>query len=82
MSTGTLRILIAALCVALLTASAHAQGVGGVGGTDGGFGGPHHRQQDKTKKAETPKPKIDDKAYNAALKQLPDKQYDAWHGVR
>jgi hypothetical protein len=23
-----------------------------------------------------------DKAYNAALKNLPDKQYDPWHGVR
>jgi hypothetical protein len=28
------------------------------------------------------KPKADDKAYNAALKSLPDKPYDPWHGVR
>ncbi len=27
-------------------------------------------------------PKANDKAYNAALKNLPDKQYDPWHGVR
>ena len=26
--------------------------------------------------------KSDDKAYNAALKNLPDKQYDPWRGVR
>jgi hypothetical protein len=28
------------------------------------------------------KPKANDKAYNAALKNLPDKQYDPWRGVR
>jgi hypothetical protein len=28
------------------------------------------------------KPKPDEKAYNAALKNLPDKQYDPWRGVR
>jgi hypothetical protein len=28
------------------------------------------------------KVKANDKAYNAALKNLPDKQYDPWHGVR
>ena len=27
-------------------------------------------------------PKANDKAYDAALKNLPDKQYDPWHGVR
>ncbi|MGA9320074.1 MAG: hypothetical protein WBW06_03350 [Xanthobacteraceae bacterium] len=26
--------------------------------------------------------KANDKAYNAALKNLPDKQYDPWRGVR
>jgi hypothetical protein len=26
--------------------------------------------------------KANDKAYNAALHNLPDKQYDPWHGVR
>jgi hypothetical protein len=29
-----------------------------------------------------PKYKANDKAYNAALRNLPDKQYDPWHGVR
>jgi hypothetical protein len=28
------------------------------------------------------KPKANDKAYDAALKNLPDKRYDPWHGVR
>lgn len=27
-------------------------------------------------------PKANDKAYNSALKNLPDKQYDPWRGVR
>lgn len=27
-------------------------------------------------------PKGDEKAYNSVLKNLPDKQYDPWHGVR
>jgi hypothetical protein len=30
----------------------------------------------------TAPPKANDKAYDAALKNLPDKQYDPWHGVR
>jgi hypothetical protein len=28
------------------------------------------------------KPKANDKAYNAALRNLPDKQFDPWRGVR
>ncbi len=28
------------------------------------------------------KAKANDKAYNSALRNLPDKQYDPWHGVR
>jgi hypothetical protein len=31
---------------------------------------------------EQPKVKANEKAYNAALRNLPDKQYDPWHGVR
>jgi hypothetical protein len=31
---------------------------------------------------DTSKAKANDKAYNAALKNLPDKQYDPWRGVR
>lgn len=80
MKIGTLRILVAAFAFVLLTANAQAQGVGGTDGMGGGMGG-RHQKQGKTTKAE-PKPKVDEKAYNAALKGLPDKQYDAWHGVR
>jgi len=36
-----------------------------------------HQAEDKNEK-----PKANDKAYNAALRNLPDKQYDPWHGVR
>jgi hypothetical protein len=32
--------------------------------------------------ADETKVKANDKAYNAALKNLPDKQYDPWRGVR
>ena len=28
------------------------------------------------------KPKVDEKAYGAALSTLPDKKYDPWQGVR
>jgi Spy/CpxP family protein refolding chaperone len=62
----------------LAAVSAQAQDAGGMGG---GFGG-HHHKQGQTKTADAPKPKVDEKAYTAALKELPDKQYDAWHGVR
>jgi hypothetical protein len=32
--------------------------------------------------AEAAKAKANEKAYNAALRNLPDRQYDPWHGVR
>jgi hypothetical protein len=84
MRIGASRTLIAIVTLALVTATAQAQSGGGMGGTEGtggGFGGRHH-QPEKNKPAERPKPKADEKAYDAALKQLPDKQYDAWRGVR
>jgi hypothetical protein len=73
-----MRILLTALAIALMMANASAQGVGGMGGTGGGGG--RHQQRDKTDKTE--KPKVDDKAYNAALKTIPDKHFDAWGGMR
>jgi hypothetical protein len=58
--------------------SAHAQGM-----SDGGSGGGGRKQhQQKSDKPDTQKPKVDDKAYNAALKSLPNKPYDPWHGAR
>jgi opacity protein-like surface antigen len=81
-------IILAAAVVALTIASAQAQdasggqgAMGGMGGAGGG-GGRHHGQQQKDAKAAPPKPKVDEKAYNAALKGIPDKPYDAWSGVR
>jgi len=47
----------------------------------GGFRGGHKHQQ-KTDKSDPQKSKADDKAYNAALKTLPDKPYDPWRGAR
>jgi hypothetical protein len=72
-----MRVVIAVLAFALLTASAQAQGGTGLGS---GSHGKHGRQQ--ADKGEAQKPKIDDKAYNASLRNIPDKKYDAWHGVR
>ena len=64
-----------AFACGLVTASAHAQG-----GAAGSAHGKHGRQQPE--KGEPQKPKIDDKAYNAALRNIPDRKYDAWQGVR
>lgn len=83
MSVAALRLVTIAAALALLTASAQAQspGQGAAGVTGGDFGGSHHRRGN-TKKADAPKRKADEKGYKAALDQLPDKKYDAWHGVR
>lgn len=69
-----MRLLIAALAIALMMASAQAQ-IGGQAGQNAA----RAQQQQKEKSAS---PKVDDKAYNAALHTLPNKQYDPWHGVR
>jgi hypothetical protein len=72
------RFILATLLIALLVEGAHAQATGG--GGSGGGGRKQHQQ--KTNKNDTQKPKADDKAYNAALKSLPDKPYDPWRGAR
>jgi hypothetical protein len=72
------RFIAAALVVALTAESAHAQGMSG-SGSDGGGRKQHQKKADKP---DTQKPKVDDKAYNAALKSLPNKPYDPWHGAR
>jgi hypothetical protein len=73
------RILATALAIALMTADASAQAVGGMGGS--GFGG-RHQQHQKTTKTESAQPKVDESAYKAALKSVPDKPFDPWNGVR
>jgi hypothetical protein len=70
-------LVVAGLMVALPGSGAIAQTVGGGGG---GFGG--HKHQQSAGKTDTQKPKADEKAYAAALKSVPDKQYDPWRGVR
>ncbi len=64
-------LTLAAVTIALLTASAYAQQVSGK----------KHRGSDQKTQAT---PKVDDKAYNAALKGIPDakQNYDPWQGVR
>lgn len=72
----SLRLPVAALIATLLTAAAQAQSTSSMGGGRGG-----HRQKTEEKSTEQ-KPKVDEKAYNAALRTLPDKKYDPWHNAR
>jgi hypothetical protein len=75
-------IAVMAFAMVLMMARAEAQGMGDAAGAGtGGFGGRHHGQQQRNAQTATPKPKADEKAYNAALKAIPDKQYDPWHGM-
>jgi hypothetical protein len=75
MRPAVARIIFAALAVVLLAASANAQATGGSSG-----GGRKH--QPKADKTDAQKPKVDEKAYNAALKSLPNKPFDPWRGAR
>ena len=74
MRIGAIKILAAALALGVMAASAQAQ-MGSPGG------GAHSFDKRKQKSGEPAKPKADDKAYSSALKSLPDKQYDPWHGI-
>jgi len=76
------RLIVAGLSAALMIESAYAQATGGNGPGGSGSGGGHKHHQQKADKADASKPKADDKAYNAALKSLPDKPYDPWSGAR
>lgn len=71
-----MRLLIAALAMILMVASAQAQQAGSQLGQHAA------KASQQADKNESSKPKVDDKAYNAALRNLPDKHYDPWHGVR
>jgi hypothetical protein len=81
-------IVIAAMALVLMLSGAQAQSMGGAGGVSGsggidGFGGGGRKHQQKTdNKPAEQKPKVDEKAYTAALKSLPNKKYDPWHAVR
>jgi len=68
--------VVAAFAVALMISAANAQQAG-----SGSGGGRKHHEQ-KTDAAASTAPKMDEKAYNAALKSLPNKAYDPWSGTR
>jgi len=77
--------LIRGLALALLTTSAQAQVQSSIPGqTVPGSNIGHSAEvaSEKANKADVAKAKANEKAYNAALHNLPDKQYDPWHGVR
>jgi hypothetical protein len=75
--THVIKALVAVTCCfGLLVSAASAQ----QGGTGPGGGRKQHEQ--KTNPAASTAPKADDKAYNAALKSLPNKPYDPWSGTR
>jgi hypothetical protein len=68
---------MAAPCVAFLVSASEAQqATGGTGG------GQRHHQQKTDKPVTQTAPKADEKAYNAALKTIPNKPYDPWLGAR
>jgi hypothetical protein len=68
--------VVTAFALALLASVAQAQQTNA--GSPLGGGKRHHQQKSDTSSA----PKADDKAYNAALKSLPNKPYDPWAGAR
>lgn len=65
-------LVVAAAVLALTVASAQAQ-----------MGGGRRQQQDSGQKADN-KPKVDEKAYKAALERIPEsrEKYDPWGGAR
>ena len=78
-----MRLLIAALAVGLTMASAQAQVMAPNGAQmpASGIGAAAEKaaQQGSKSPAEV---KSDERAYNSALHNLPDKQFDPWRGVR
>lgn len=78
---GPMRWLITGLALALLTTSAQAQlGSMAPGSNIGQSASTANGKGEKAEAAKTAK--ANEKAYNAALRNLPDKHYDPWHGVR
>jgi hypothetical protein len=71
------KLIITTVTVALLTDTCYSQATGG-----GGSGGGKRQHQQKADKPNGQAPKADEKAYNAALKSVPNKKFDPWHGAR
>jgi hypothetical protein len=68
-----MRTLLVAALMSVAVAAADAQDLGGKGR--------HHGTSEQ--KADTNKPKADEKAYKAALDRIPNAgKYDPWHSVR
>jgi len=80
MKSAIAGLIVAAMAIVLMTASSSAQGVSS---GPGGFGGGGHKgKQQNSDKKDAQKTKVDDKAYSAALKSIPDKPFDPWGKMR
>jgi hypothetical protein len=79
----TTKILVASLALAALTVAAQAQQGPGAGMMPGSsrIGQSAASASDKANE-DSKALKANEKAYSSALKNLPDKQYDPWRGVR
>ena len=73
-----MRIFIAVLVSALAIAEAQAQ----VDNARGGYRQPMSGRNQEPGKRSAPKTKADEKAYQDALKRVPDKPYDPWQVAR
>ncbi len=71
-----MKFITAAIMVVLLAVSAHAQGMGSRGGK--------RHQQDTQKSEVKAKKKVDEKAYQDALKSIPNsnEKSDPWKSMR
>ena len=78
-----IRVLVAAITIALLASGAFAQDAGGFGGGKGGKGR-KSQQNTEQQNADKAKQKAADEAYQAAVKKIPDpkEKYDPWKIVR
>jgi len=72
-----MRLLIAALALTVMIGGALAQTA-----SPGSHVGQNISKLEADADRNKPKAKADEKAYNAALRTLPNKQYDPWRGVR
>jgi hypothetical protein len=70
-------LVIAGFAIASLISAVNAQQTSNAPG-----GGRKHPEQKTDAAAASTAPKADEKAYNAALKSLPNKPYDPWSGTR
>ena len=77
MKSAIAKVVITILATMLLAEGCYAQAVGG-----SGSGGGRKQHQQKADKPAAQTPKADENAYNAALKRLPNKPFDPWHGAR